>query len=160
MLTTLVLMTTLMQAVIPDPNAIPSKSEVLAAIDRFIASPGPTEDARAINVFADKSDACTVNIADDVLTWLRHQPQYKYNGALVTGFIAGNVKSQLDSGKAVDDSYAGVLATFKVYEKLQQRDKDFKVPEIEEQMAMEKKGELKAWIEKQLEVARQRQPKK
>lgn len=161
MLTTLVLTTTiLMQAIIQDPNAVPNKSEVLAAIGRFMESPGPTEDAKAINRFAEKSDAVTVNIADDVLTWLRHQPAYKYNGALLTGYVAGNVKSQLDSGKSGDDTYAGVLATFAVYDKLRERDKDFKVPEIEEQMAMQKKGNLKEWVERQMQKVKEREGKK
>src|SRR3954452_23128052 len=108
MLTTLVLsMSILMQAIIQDPDATPSKSDTLAAIARFMETPGPSEDAKLINRFAEKSDDCLVAIPDDVLTWKRHKPEYKYKGALLTGFIAGNVKSQLDSGKVADDSYAG-----------------------------------------------------
>jgi len=158
MFTTIVLTTTiLMQAIIQDPpSATPSKSDTLAAIARFMENPGPTEDAKVINRFAEKSESVTVNIADDVLTWLRHQPAYKYNGALLTAFVAGNVKSQLDSGKTADDSYAGVLATFKAYEKLRERDKDFTVPEIEEQMAMHKKGDLKDWVDRQNQKAKER----
>jgi hypothetical protein len=135
------------QAIIQDPNTVPDKDQVLKAIDRFIATPAPGEDAKLINQFAEKSDECLVHVSQEVLPWTTHEPPYKYQRALLTAFIAGNIKSQLASGKVADDSYAGVLATIKVYERLRERDAEFKAPEIDEYIAKEKRGELKAWVE-------------
>ena len=150
MFTTLLLLTTtvFMQALIDDPKAVPSKPDVKAAIERFLASPGPGDDAKMINQFAQNSNDVMVGMSYQVLPWAAHKPEYKYSGALLTAFVAGNVKSQLDSGKNGDDPYAGVLGVIKAYEVLQKRDNTLKIPEIDEQIAMEKKGELKAWVDK------------
>jgi hypothetical protein len=86
-------------------------------------------------------------------------PPYKYHGALLTAFIGGNVKSQLQSGKAEDDAYAGTLAVIQAYNQLRQRDKDFSAPEIEQQIALEKKGELKAHIERAAQDAKKNEGK-
>ena len=146
--TTLIAISLFAQAIVQDPNALPSKTDVLAAIDRFLATPGPSEDAKVINLYAEKSSEadCIVNITPEVLPWLTHQPRYKYHGALLTAFLAGNVKSQLTTGKAGDDPYAGVLAVIKAYVKLRERDAEFKAAEIEEYIAKEKSGELNAWV--------------
>ncbi|CAN5410452.1 hypothetical protein BH09PLA1_BH09PLA1_35130 [soil metagenome] len=152
MLTTVTLAITMMfaQAIIPtdQKKLTPSKSEVLASIERFMANPGPGEDAIAINKFAEDSKDCLVSVTPNVLTWMNHQPPYKYAGAFFTAFIAGNIKSQLDSGKVADDSHAGLLSVFKVYDTIRARDKEFKASEIDELIAKEKAGELKAWIAK------------
>jgi hypothetical protein len=134
------------QAIIPDGKV--SKDEVQQAIARFMASPGPGADAQLINKFAEESTDCTIGISPNVMPWVNLKPAPKYSGALMTAFVAGNVKSQLDSGKNADDPYAGLLSVFKVYDKLREKDKDFKVAQIDELIAKEKSGELKAWVEK------------
>ena len=157
-LTTVLLSTALlMQAIIDDPTTVPSKPDALAAIDRFLASPGPGDDAKVINRFAEESKDCLVSISPNVLPWVTRDPAYKYHGALLTAFIAGNVRSQLQSGKVEDDAYAGTLAVIQAYNKLRERDKDFTAPEIEKQIALEKTGELKAHIEKAAAEAKKEQ---
>ena len=150
LITILMSMMTFAQVVVPQETKkeSPTKADVLAAIERFMANPGPTDDARLINQFAQESSDCMVGLSPNVMPWATVQPAPKYSGALLTAFIAGNVKSQLDSGKNADDPHAGLLAVFKVYEKLREKDKDFKVAQIDELMTKEKNGELKAWAEK------------
>lgn len=161
LITILVSISLFAQAIIPDgKKPLISKADAIAAIERFMASPGPGKDAVAINQFAEQSDECTVAISANVMPWLMLNPPPKYNGALLTGFVAGNVKSQLDTGKNADDGYSGLLAVFKVYDKLREKDKDFKIAEIEELIAKEKKGELKAWAEKAAKAAQAEQGNK
>jgi len=150
LITILMSIMTFAQVVVPQETKkeTPTKSDVLAAIDRFLANPGPGDDAQCINQFAQESPDCMVGISENVLPWTKLQPAPKYSGGLLTAFVAGNVKAQLESGKNADHPYAGLLAVFKVYDKLRERDKEFKIAEIDELIAKEKNGELKAWVEK------------
>ena len=124
------------------------KDTALKAIDRFMADPKMGEDAAIIARFTEESELVLVNIDPRVITWETHEPAYKEAPLLLTAFLAGNDKSQLDSGKAEDDSYGGLLAVFKVYDMLKAKDSNLKIPEVEELLAMEKKGELKDFVAK------------
>src|ERR1051325_5530483 len=107
-----------------DADKVPDKQTVTKAIEQFLQDPKMGEDAKTIKKFAEMSDDCMVAIDEHVLTWANHQPTYKETEVLLTAFVAGNVQSQLKSGKAEDDSYAGLLAALKTYDKLREANKD------------------------------------
>jgi hypothetical protein len=160
MLTTLLISITLMfaqPATAPAADAKIDKAQFMAAVERFMANPTTGDDAKAIGTFAEESQDCLVGLSPNVLTWMKHKPPYKQNPVLTVGFIAGNVKSQLDSGKNADDPHAGLLSAIKVYDKLRDADNSVKIPEIDEMIALEKKGELKAWAEKAAKSAQEEQ---
>ncbi|MBC8104953.1 MAG: hypothetical protein H7Z14_00050 [Anaerolineae bacterium] len=151
MLTTLLISMTLLlaqPATAPAADAKLDKAQFMAAVERFMNQPAMGADSETIGKFAQESEDCLVGLSPDVLTWRQHKPSYAQGPVLTTAFVAGNVKAQLDSGKNADDPYAGLLSAIKVYEKLRAADASIKVPELDEMIALEKKGELKAWAEK------------
>lgn len=128
-------------------DSAPTKEQITESIERFMAKPAAGEDAQRILDFAEESEDVLIALDEKLLPWMAEDKNYKQAQVLMVAFVAGNIKSQLASGKAVDDGYAGLLAVFKAYETLKQTDKDLKIPEIEEFMAKEKKGELKKFVE-------------
>lgn len=158
MLTTLLISMTMLfaqPATAPATDGKIDKAQFMAAVERFMDKPAVGADAATIAKFAEESEDCLVGVSPNVLNWRQHNPPYKQNPVLLTAFLAGNVKAQLDSGKNADDPYSGLLATIKVYEKLRAADASIKIPEIDEMIALEKKGELKAWAEKAAKAAEQ-----
>src|SRR5215203_6725260 len=113
MFTTLLISITLMfaqPATAPAAEGKIDKAQFMAAVERFMANPATGADAKAIGQFAEESPDCLVGLSPNVLTWMQHKPAYKQTPLLTVGFIAGNAKSQLDSGKNADDPYAGLLS--------------------------------------------------
>jgi len=136
-------------ATAPGSGKAEKNAAALKSIERFLDHPEAGEDARAVMKFAEESDDCNVQLdVDHVLTWASHKPNYPDSDVLVAAFVAGNVRSQLQSGKVADDSYQGLLAVFKVYEKLREANKDLKIPEIEDLQVKEKAGQLRDFLEK------------
>ncbi len=127
--------------------ATASKADVLAAIDRFMANPTNGDDAKLIVKFASDSDTVMVEVDHSVLTWLQRESPYEVSPVLTAAFFAGNVKSQLQRGKTEDDAYAGVMAVLDVYKKLCAANKVLYIAEVEELAAIEKRGELKAYLD-------------
>jgi hypothetical protein len=134
------------QAPTTKPAAV-TNEHALAAIDRFMANPSVGEDARTIIRFAEDSPDVLVNLHPAAIPWM-DEDQSKEEQVLTTAYLAGNVRSQLKSGKNANDSYAGVLAAIEVYKKLQEKNKDLKVAGVDRFIEMESKGELKAYLEK------------
>ena len=61
---------------------------------------------------------------------------------LLGAFIAGNVLAQLDSGVKRNDSYSGMIQVFRVYRHLKAEEPAYNVPEIEDLLALHRRGEL------------------
>src|SRR4051812_30867432 len=125
-----------------------TRDEAIKTIDRFLENPKLGEDAQAIMKFAEESEDCMIAVDEKAAPWAVKKPPYEQAKVLVAAYVAGDIKSQLQSKKVEDDPYAGMLAAIKVYNKLRETDKNLKIPEIEEQIVMENKGELKAHAEK------------
>lgn len=130
--------------------AVPSKQEVLDAItvmEKNISGPEAPGAAKIIVVFAQLSDDVMVDIGEDELPWLSEkwslgkEQEQTCQSLLMAAFVAGNVKSQLKSEKAEDDTYSGWLFTIDTYRKLKARF-DFKSPAIEELSKMQAEGKL------------------
>jgi hypothetical protein len=96
--------------------------------------------------FAEDSDDVLISLDSSVVSWMRHQPKYEQADLLLAVFVAGNVRSQLESGEPGDDSYAGLQEVFRVYRDLQRRQADVKIPEIETLMDKDKVGTLKSYL--------------
>src|SRR5262245_35128714 len=84
------------------------KATIRAVIDYFLKSPANDQRARQIMKFAQDSDDVLISLDSMVVTWMRHQPKYEQADMLLAVFVGGNVRSQLESGKTTDDSYAGL----------------------------------------------------
>jgi hypothetical protein len=122
------------------------KATIRAVIDDFLKSPANDHRARQIMKFAQDSDDVLISLDSMVVNWMRHQPKYEQADMLLAVFVAGNVRSQLESGKVADDSYAGLQEVFRVYRDLQQKQSALKIPEIESLIEKDKAGTLKSFI--------------
>lgn len=130
----------------PAAGGATDKAAIRAVIDDFLKSPANDQRAAKIMKFAEDSDDVLISLDGAIINWMRHQPKYEHAETLRAVFVAANVRSQLDSGKAADDSYAGLQEVFRVYRDLQQKQTDLNIPEIESLIDKDKAGTLKPFI--------------
>jgi hypothetical protein len=130
--------------------ANPSKQEVLDAIgimEKGISGPGAITAAKTIVVYAQVSDDVMVNIGEEQLPWVSEHWEMddarlkSCQSLIMAAFVAGNIKSQLNSQKVEDDTYAGWLFAIDAYRKLRAHD-TFRSPAIEELSKMQAEGKL------------------
>ncbi len=127
-----------------------SREAVLKAIEIFQKDPSSTEGVAAASTimsFARKSDAVHLSLSKAVVPWLKKpdEPDADTRGMLLTAYVAGDIRSQLKSGKAEDDIYAGWQQVLVTYDQLHQINPTVKFPEIEELKTKEKAGTLQAY---------------
>src|SRR3954451_2719362 len=122
------------------------KTEIRRVIDDFLKSPAKDDRAERIMKFAQDDQDVSIVLDDQVLAWMKHQPKYEQADVLLTVFVAGDVRSQLDSGKNVDDSYAGLKEVFRVYRDMQQKQANLKLTEIDALIEEDKAGTLKPFL--------------
>lgn len=129
--------------------AVPSEQEVRAAIEAIEKDPLAAEKGnhiKTVMTFAQDSPDVLVMLDRELLpTW--QDKQTPHADLLNAAFVGGNVKSQLDSKKNADDSYAGLQTLFKVYHAIQAAEKDYKVDAIDKLEALDKEGKLRAKVE-------------
>lgn len=128
-----------------------TQAEVRKAIVIFQekpASPEGKDASKLILVFALQSKDVVVILGKEETGWLGMDKEKKEENTnhLMVAYVAGSVLSQMDSKKAAHDTYASMQQVFKTYQQLQKQDKDFKRPELDKLMAMDKDGKLKKHI--------------
>jgi hypothetical protein len=130
--------------------ATPSKQEVLDAIgimEKGVSTPGAMAAAKSIVIYAQVSDDVMVDIGEEQLPWVAEkwdmdEARFKScQSLLMAAFVAGNIKSQLKSQKAEDDTYSGWLFAIDTYRRLKARD-SFRSPAIEALSKMQAEGKL------------------
>ena len=117
------------------------------AITLFLDNPlsADAEAARElVERFAERNDTVLVITSADHTPWIDNEQDEQEEPAavLLTAHIAGNVASQLDSGVRADDAYSGWIQVFRTYRFLKKRDKNLRVPAIEELLALHRNGQL------------------
>lgn len=132
------------------PTGAVSKDTVLKAIEVFQKDPSSTEGltaASTIMSFAQKSDSVHVALSKAVVPWLKKQdaPDADTRSMLLAAYVAGDVRAQLQSGKAEDDIYAGWQQVLATYDQLRQINPTVKLPEIDELKNKEKAGTLHSY---------------
>ncbi len=128
----------------PDPPI--SKDTVRQAITIFRQNPASAQAdlARGLIVrFADASPDVSIAVSPRVLPWLNDSKVPKETGnILLTAFVAGDTRAQLDRGKAKDDPLAGTEQVIATYRQLQKGQPSLKVPEVERFIELRKQGKL------------------
>jgi len=121
-----------------------AEKDVRAAIREFLETPWtgrPSQSRRTIHTFAGQSKEVLVITCDTTFSWFGDLGQ-PYRGVLFDAYVAGNVRSQLDSGIKGDDPYSGLIQVFRVYRHLRAESPDYRVPELEKLLALHRKGKL------------------
>ena len=129
--------------------AVQTEQEVraaISAIDKDPVAAAKTEHVKTVMTFAEESPDVMIMLDGEILpTWGNKTDAHAL--LLNAAFVAGNVKSQLDSKKNKDDSYAGLQMLFKAYHAIQASEKDYKIDAIDKLEALDKEGKLKEKVE-------------
>lgn len=130
--------------------ATPSRHEVLAAIsvlERSVTGQDAMAAAKTIVVYAQDSDDVVVDIGPGQLPWvseewgLDKERELECQSMLLAAFVAGNIKSQIRSSRAGDDTYSGWVFAIDAYNRLREK-KPFRSPSMEELSRMQANGTL------------------
>ena len=127
---------------------VPSRNEVLRAVEVFVNSPLSAEGkaaAATIANFAEESEDITIVVSSKVVTWLESANPARFT--LFAAYVVGNVKSQLEHRSNADDPYAGLQQVLKTYAQLKSVDKNLRIPEVEKFVDLEAKKQLKQYVE-------------
>ena len=123
-----------------------SKDDARKAIAIFRRNPLDThgEMTRPIILkFAEDSPDVEIAVSDKTLPWLANKSvPTETSAVLLVAFVAGDVESQLDSGKTKDDPVAGSEQVIATYRQLQKADPKLKVREVETLIDLQRQGKL------------------
>ena len=97
--------------------------------------------------FARESPDVEVTAGKRYLPWMDTQPIPKASSILLAAYIAGSVRSQLESGQAKNDPLAGEEQVIETYRKLQQTNPDLRIEAVEKLIELQKQGKLKEYLQ-------------
>ncbi len=93
--------------------------------------------------FAQDSPDVEIAVSEKRMSWLDDKSVPEDTGrVLLVAYMAGDIQSQLDSGKTKDDPVAAAEQVIATYRQLQRADPKLKVREVEELVALQKQGKL------------------
>jgi hypothetical protein len=133
-----------------------TRHEVLAAIavmEKDITSADAVGAAAKVTRFGKESDTVILTVGSETLPWMQADADMSEaeTGArtlLMAAYFAGDIKSQLEKRRPVDDPYSGWLAAIKAYRQILRKQPDMVIQEMEDLISKEKAGTLKAEAEK------------
>jgi hypothetical protein len=102
--------------------------------------------SRLVLLYSMQTPDAVVALGSDELSWFGKDD--KHSLVLFAGYLSGNIQSQLYSGVKRNDRYAGVLTLFRVYRVLREKDKEFKIPEVEDLLALQEEDKLIKHLQK------------
>ena len=132
-------------ALLSDPLQRDDEAKIRAQIEQFLADPtseSSADAAKAIAVYVTESKVVDVDISTKVCVWVLSNAEQGTKELLLAAFMAGNVRSQLDTGTKQDDSYSGIVQALRVYRALKAQNPNLKEAGMDRFAAMQAKGEL------------------
>jgi hypothetical protein len=132
------------------PKSPITKDNVRQAIALFREDPTSERGRGAASIivhFAEESADVEVVISPSVLPWLGSKPTPKYSDTLLAAYLAGTVRSQLESGVTKSDPVAGVEQVIETYLKLKKTEPNLRVPVVETFIQLKTQGKLKEHLE-------------
>ena len=93
--------------------------------------------------FAEDSPDVEIAVPDKRVAWMNDKKVPDEAGkVLLVAYVAGDIQSQLDSGKAKDDPVGASEQVIATYRQLQKSDPKLKVREVEALIALQRQGKL------------------
>jgi hypothetical protein len=126
-----------------------SRREVLAAIavlEKDVTSADALKAAETVARFGKESETVLITIGTETMPWVRSdppEPEVPVRAMLMAAYFAGDIKSQLERRRPVDDPYSGWLATITAYRQIRRKQPEMVIPEVEELIKKEQTGTLK-----------------
>jgi len=96
--------------------------------------------AKILVVYTIETPKAAVFLGKDEIAWFGKDDERSL--LLYAAYSAGNTQAQLHTGIKRNDRYSGLLYLFRVYRSLQERDKNFKNPEVEKLMKLHREDQL------------------
>ena len=127
-----------------------SETKVCKAIEVLIGSPNSSAARRAgrfILKFAGTTPDYHIQISLCYLPWAASPKLPEGSQMLLVAFVAGNLQEQIRKNSSQPEPYAGSLAVIEVYQKMLRERPGFKIPKVEDFIAMKNQGVLRAHIE-------------
>ena len=140
--------------------AMPSKDEVIKAIavlEKDFLGDAAAGAAQTVMQFAEQSKDVTLQVSAKTTPWVFGDTQAAdadediYRQMLLVAYIAGNMQTQIASGKAVDNPLAGWKFVLKTYQIIQKANSKVKLAELETLKSQSNKGQLEALAKKALQ---------
>ncbi len=130
----------------PQGKGAVSKEDARRAITIFRRDPlgSQGEMTRPIILkFAEDSPDVEISLSDKRLAWVGNKsvPE-ETTRILIVAYVAGDVQSQLDSGKTKDDPVAATEQVIATYAQLKRANPELHVREVEELIRLQKQGKL------------------
>ncbi|HUL52902.1 MAG TPA: hypothetical protein VLT83_05770 [Opitutaceae bacterium] len=125
-----------------------SRREVLAAIavlEKDVTSDAALKAAETVTRFGKESETVLLIVGPETLPWVQEDPPEDEAAArmmLMAVYFAGDIKAQLQKGRAEDDPYSGWLAAIKGYRLMKKKHPRLVIAEIEEIIRKEEAGTL------------------
>ena len=126
-----------------------SKDEARNAINTLLQNPSSSAArtaGRVVLEFAEATPDHRVLINLGYLPWAKSRSLPDGSQMLLAAFVAGNLQEQMRKNSSSPEPYAGTLAVIVVYQKMLRANPRFKIPKVEEFIAMEKRGVLRSHI--------------
>src|SRR2546430_10872701 len=133
-----------------EPEALVTKEMARNAIATFRQDPFSLQGRAAGEVvrrFVEKDDSVLVEINAKVVPFmsnLKIMPEDRT--LLLDAFVVGNADSQFLRNEKKDAPYDGVSEVIRIYQQLKNRDSALSLPEIENFIELDKRGELKNYV--------------
>jgi hypothetical protein len=115
------------------------------------------EHAKTVLVFTMQTPKAEVVLGKEELKWLGDKED-KRSTLLFAAYTAGNTLSQLDSGVKRNDPYPGLLQLFRVYRVLHERDKNYRIDEVERLLKLHQEGRLLQQLAQKEKKAEEKKP--
>jgi len=126
-----------------------TRREVLAAIavlENDVTSAEAFGAAATVARFGQESDDVLITVGVETLPWVQAdapEAEAKVRALLMAAYFAGDIKSQLEKHRPVDDPYSGWLSVIKAYRQILKKQPEMVIPEVEDLVRKEKAGTLK-----------------
>ena len=144
---TLILLTGQLPAADPIPISKEKARDAIMVFRQDPLSPQGRAAGEIVRSFAEKSDLVLLKITDKLVpfqTNLSLVPEDRT--LLLDAYVVGNVDSQLLRNEKKDDPYAGVSEVIQTYRQMQKQTPTLQIPEVENLIDLEKRGELKQYV--------------
>jgi hypothetical protein len=101
--------------------------------------------ARLLIIHTMQTSKAAVMLGEPEMKWIGKKEDDR-SLLLFAAYLGGNTRSQLLTGVKQNDRYSGLVTLFAVYQRLQDRDKEFKITEIDALRKLHKDGKLLAHL--------------
>ena len=133
------------------PSASPiDKETVLKAITIFRRTPTNQQGSLARPIilrYAQESPAVVIVPSALTMPWLESREVHGEAGAvLLTAYLAGDVRAQLDRRKTRDDPVAGTEQVIATYRQMQRSEPRLRIPAVEKLIERQRAGTLASYL--------------